>query len=165
MARTGGGAETGPARSIGGLCSGIEAVVMADPDHSSVPHRVSVLIAEAPRRDILGAILESAVTSHAGMTLLNRVQASQAGAALRRQGGRCVLLLLGNGKANRAAAAQFLNHHPELVVIRIDVPEADVSIGLRQIGLEQLLETMCILGRTGAPGHSRWLDPGSDGHA
>jgi hypothetical protein len=137
---------------------------MADPDNPSFPHRIAVLIAEA-RRDILGAILESAVTSHAGMTLLDRVEASQAEAVLRRHGGRCVLLLLGGGKAHRAAATRVLRRHPELVVIGIDVPEAGIDIRLRQIGLEQLLETMCSLGRPGAPERDRWLDLGTDGHA
>ena len=130
---------------------------MADPDQPSVPHRVAVLIAEA-RRDMLGALLESAVARHAGMTLLARVLASRAEAALSARSGRCVLLLLGRGKAHRATATRLLDRHPDLVVIRIDLPEAGIAISLRQIGLDQLLETMCSLGRPGAPeGGGEWL--------
>ncbi len=124
---------------------------MAGSLHSSTQRRIPVLIAEA-RRDMLGTVLASAVMNHAGMTLLDRIPASQAGATLKDHGGRCVLLLLGQGKAHRAAAARFLTRHPDLVVIRIDMPEAGIAICLRQIGLGQLMETMCSLYLADLPG-------------
>jgi hypothetical protein len=110
----------------------------------SVGSRISVLIAEA-RPDILGPLLEKAVSDHARMTLLDRVRIPQANAILEKQRGRCVLLLLGHGKSPVSTANRFLNRYPDLAVIAIDVAKAGIAIRLRQIGLDQLLETICTL--------------------
>lgn len=121
---------------------------MSDRD-LSVRRRIHVLIAEG-RTDILGSVLEKAVVDHADMTLLDRVRVSRAGAILSEQHERCVLLLLGHGRAALAAANRFLTRHPDLVVIAIDLANPSIAIRLRQIGLDQLLETICALGRPDA---------------
>ena len=106
--------------------------------------RISVLIAEA-WPDILGSILEKAVSEHARMTLLDRVRIPLADAILEEQRGRCVLVLLGHGKS-LATANRFLTRYPDLAVIAIDVAKAGIAIRLREMGLDRLLETICTLG-------------------
>jgi hypothetical protein len=121
---------------------------MSDRD-PSVRRRINVLIAEG-RTDILGSVLEKAVVNHADMTLLDHVRISRAGAVLRQQHDRCVLLLLSHGRSALATANRFLMRHPDLVVIAIDLASPSIAIRLRQIGLDQLLETICTLGRPDA---------------